>query len=182
MKSSISLILSVCLMVVMSSLTSCAEKCDPSAGVKIGEQYFTVTYLDPAGGNYLTNGAWDLQNVEVRVDTTGGKSPLGFKTLPQTFADGKLGPFYYTKNFISPIDNQPNLNKLLAKTFTYDYHIKKGAINNEDVFRVSFQLTANDCNLEWNILKYYKRDNSTNKFVEITEFGYNEKPEMVFIQ
>ncbi|MBX7241317.1 MAG: hypothetical protein K1X92_06155 [Bacteroidia bacterium] len=166
----------------MTSFSSCADKCDPNAGVKIGEQFFTVTYLDPAGGNYLTNGAWNLQDVVVRVDTTGGKSALGFKTLPQTFADGKLGPFYFTKNFLSPIDNQPNLNKLLAKTFTYDYYIKKGAVNQEDAFRVEFRLSADDCNLFWNILKYYKRDNSTNKFVEITEFSQNQKPEMVFIQ
>ena len=167
---------------MIAGFSGCGTKCDPNAGVKIGEQFFTVTYLDPAGGNYLTNGAWDLNQVIVRVDTTGGKSANGFTTLPQTFVDSKFGPFFYTKNFLSPTDNQPNLNLLLAKTFKYDYYIRKGALNQEDVIRVEFRLTANDCNLEWNTLRYYKRNNATNLFEAITELEGNQKPELVFIQ
>lgn len=166
---------------VSALFVSGCEKCDPNIGVKVGEQFFTITYLDQAGGNYLTNGAWDLSLVEVQVDTSGGKAPGAFVPLPQTFTDGKLGPFSYTSNFIQPIDKKPNLNRLLSKTYKYDYHIRKGSINNTEVIRVEFRLTADDCNLKWSSLKFYKKVGVT-QFEEITEFSGNEKAEIVFIQ
>lgn len=157
---------------------SCAKPCDPSKDVKVGTQFFTVQYLDSVGANYL--GIWDSTLIKVFEDTTGGLNPT-FKEIIPGYKDGKFGPFLYAENFISPITGKPILEKMLSHTYKYHYHIKKGD-GTEDIFRVEFQLSADDCNTYWKVLNIYRKNLVTNKFEIIDQFTGNEAAEIVIIQ
>ena len=164
-------------------LSSCGKKCDPSKNVKIGEQYFTVKYLSPTGINYLTDTAgWDLNNVAVNFDKSGGKNPE-FQPMIPGHAQGVFGPFNYIKQggFLDSISQEPVIERLLAKTIKFNYHIKKDTLG-EDVFQVEFQLNASECNYYWKVLNIYRKKAGATKFEIIPDVTGKEKAEITIVE
>ncbi len=70
---------------------------------------------------------------------------------------------------------------MLSRTYKYHYHIRKGN-GAEDVFRVEFQLSANECNTYWKVLNIYKKNPVDNRFEILDQFTGNEKADIVFIE
>lgn len=160
-------------------LAGCGTNCDPTKDIAVGQQYISIQYIRAADGvNYLD--VWDPTTIKAFEDTTGGLNPT-FKEITPAYKDGKFGPFYYTKNFVSPITGKPVLERMLSRTFKYHYHIKKGN-GTEDVFRVEFQLSANECNTYWKLLNIYRKNLSTNKFELIDQFTGNEKADIILVE
>lgn len=156
----------------------CGKKCDPTKDVKVGEQYLTVQYLDNNGANYLDT--WDPTLVKVFEDTTGGVNPT-FKEITPGYANGKFGPFYYAKNFVNAITGKPVLERMLSHTFKYNYHIKKGN-GTEDIFRVEFQLSADECNTYWKVLNIYRKNLTNNHFEIMDQFTGQDSAEVIIIE
>jgi hypothetical protein len=150
----------------------CAE-CDLSKNDSIGDQFFTVTYLDPTGTNYLES-VYNLSNVVVWVDTTGGENP-SLELISPGYADGKFGPFNYSERFIDPRTDLPNLFQLLGRMHRFNYHMKKDTFGT-DVFTVEFRLDADECNQYWSLIKYYRNG------VELTEYAGNQFADIVIVE
>lgn len=157
----------------------CGKKCDPTKDVAVGEQYLAIQYMRASDGvNYLD--VWDPSVVKVFQDTTGGLNPT-FKEITPAYTNGVFGPFYYTKNFISATTGKPVLERMLSRTYKYHYHIRKGD-GTEDVFRVEFQLSADECNTYWKLLNIYRKNLTTNKFEIIEQFKGDESADIILVE
>lgn len=161
-------------------MTSCAKKCDAANDVKVGTQTLSITYLDANGQNYLDGSHWNLGNVHIFVDTTGGKNPTPVE-LPIDLVNKKFGPYYYTKNFINPTTKDPILERLLAKTYTFDYIIVKDN-SGTDVVRVKFELTADECNTLWRVIDFYLKKDGETKFTKMDKYSLSETAEIILVQ
>lgn len=162
-------------------ISSCAPKCDPSSDVIIGNQTISFTYLDSiTGQNYLDSAHWNVGAVKIFLDTTGGKT-VDFQQLPIDYANKKFGPYTYTKNFINPTTQKPNMEKLIAKSYNYDYHIVKD-VYGTDILRVTFELSADECNTFWRVLDFYIKKEGSKKFEKLTPYSGKEKVEIIITE
>jgi hypothetical protein len=104
--------------------TACIKPCDPANNALVGDEFFTVTYLDNSGTNYLD--IYNLDRVVVFLDTTGGSDATPrFELINPGYEDGKFGPFAFTDKFSILQTNDINLPLLFGQPFKYDYYIKK---------------------------------------------------------
>ena len=128
--------------------------CEEEIDDEVGGEFFTVEYRSQSGENYL-NSIYNLENVLVYVDTTGGASEIPpLKLIRPGFKDGKFGPFFFTEAFVDPASFKINDPRLLGRRFRYDYYIKKDTYGT-DVIRVDFLYQPNECARKWEVLDYY---------------------------
>ena len=114
--------------VIALSLNACQDPCEGVTGASIGQEYFSVTYLDAAGNNPLL-GTYRLSNVEVFIDSTGGGGPRPqFARISEDLSDGKFGPFFFTQDYIDPATRQPDVEALANRDITFDYYFKKDTL------------------------------------------------------
>jgi hypothetical protein len=159
-------LLGILLLTLLAS--ACTDPCENKVDEEVGDEFFTVTYLTPAGENYLEE-VYNPANIVVFLDTTGGQSASPrFEAIRPGYNNGKFGPFFFTERFVSPIDNGVNQALLLGKRFNYDYYIKKDTFG-IDTLKVSFLLEADECHFYWRDISY-----SVNGIPLIQNFGQQQ--------
>ena len=159
---------------VLFLATACTKPCDPANNAVVGDEFFTVTYQDGAGTNYLD--IYNLDRVVVFLDTTGGSDATPrFELINPGYEDGKFGPFSFTEKFSILQTNDINLPLLFDKPFKYDYYIKKDTYG-QDTISVSFLLEVDECNYYWSYINYSRNgerlpqyDNQTQVNMVFTE-------------
>ena len=122
------------------------DKCTVSSPpIEFGDnlQYFSVTYLDTAGNNYL-DGIYNTANVSVLFNGNAGYG--GYTPYNEDLTDFKFGPFPYT---LAPANAQ------LGKFYDYWYVIRKDTMGT-DTFRLTFYPTVDECHEFWGTLEFYK--------------------------
>jgi len=132
------------------------DECADVENIRIGSgyQYFTVSYIDISGVNYLDNGLFRPSEVVVyrnRYSVQEKKEEL--IRIDPGYADGKFGPFTFTDSYVDATTGRANEALLLGKTISYDYYIRKDTFG-IDSFRVTFMLTRDVCKSSWNVLSY----------------------------
>ncbi|WNJ16004.1 hypothetical protein [Pontibacter sp. G13] len=149
MKPSLSwMYLLACLFVV--GLTACEETCNPNLDEKVGDEFFTVTFLDSAGLNLIDT--WNPADIVVYLDTMGGR-PVEFR--PGYTPDGVFGPFNYTQyDVVDPELQEVFYPGLYFDRRVYTYYFRKD-MDGEDTLRVEFVLEADDCNRFWREIQYF---------------------------
>ncbi|MDX1906826.1 MAG: hypothetical protein SF053_07300 [Bacteroidia bacterium] len=166
------MLIAVCL---VAAMTGCQDPCDPTLNPGIGDEYFTVTYLSPAGTNYLTS-TYNPAGIVVYLDSTGGADPTpDYKLIRPGYTGGAFGPFAYTGSFISAIDNRINFPLLFQRNFAYDYYIKKDTYG-VDTLRVEFLLGADECNYFWSYIRYYHNGD------RLTQYDNQPKADIVITE
>ncbi|MEL7531814.1 MAG: hypothetical protein AAFN10_10925, partial [Bacteroidota bacterium] len=71
--------------------SACEPECDPSKDEFVGDELFTVEYKTTDGQNYL-NSIYNLSEVVVFLDTTGGTDPNPkYELIEPGYEDGKFG-------------------------------------------------------------------------------------------
>lgn len=137
----------------LSIFLGCKEPCDDSQNAQVGDEYFTVEYLDADGNNYL-NTVYNPAGIVVYLDTTGGEDPNPrYELISPGYENGKFGPFNFTERYINPTNDQFNDLLLVGNRFIYDYYIKKDTYG-QDTLRVTFLLSADECNYFWREITY----------------------------
>lgn len=140
---------------VILMLPSCYNNCDSIGAADVGEEFFTVTYLDTLGVNYLTS-VYDPSGIVVYLDTTGGEDPRpDFELINPGYADGKFGPFAFTERYINPANDIYNDILLFGKSYSFDYYIRKDTYG-VDTFTVTFLLDVDECGSFWRSIRYFK--------------------------
>lgn len=134
--------------------------CDECASVPdpmIGTQRFTVEYVTPGGVNYL-NDIYNKANIVVYVDSMGGTLPSPrYRLLQPGFADGKFGPFFYTKDFVNSGTQQVNTVRLYGNLQRYDYFIKRDTFG-LDKITVEYLIGPDECPARWRSIRYLRND------------------------
>ncbi|MEM7372178.1 MAG: hypothetical protein AAF587_26405 [Bacteroidota bacterium] len=135
------------------SLHSCIKPCNPSNNAEVGDEFFTVTYQNPSGTNYLE--IYNPSGIVVFLDSTGGESASPkFELISPGFADGKFGPFFFTEKFVDLASNEINLPLLFQRPLRFDYYIKKDTYG-QDTLSVEFLLNVDECNYDWSYINYF---------------------------
>jgi hypothetical protein len=143
----------VLLGMMMLALPSCYFECDSQAQAPVGGEFFTVTYLDATGGNYLTS-VYQPSGIVVYLDTTGGEDPSPeYELINPGYADGKFGPFPFTERYIDPTNEVYNDVLLFGRQYNFDYYIRKDTYG-VDTIRVSFLLDVDECGSFWRSIRY----------------------------
>lgn len=141
-----------CLLALVS-LQSCFDQCDANDLPEVGGEFFTVTYLDSTGTNYLAS-IYDQNGIVVYLDSTGGEDPSPeYELIMPGFANDKFGPFLFTERFIDSRNEVFNDVLLFGREYSFDYYIRKDTYG-VDTFRVSFLLSVDECGSSWNSIKY----------------------------
>lgn len=145
----------ILMIVAIALLPSCVETCPQNEMAEVGGEFFTVTYEDAAGVNYLTN-VYDQDKIVVYLDTTGGESPRpDYELILPGFENGKFGPFTFTERFIDPTNQAPNAEILFGQPYSFDYYIRKDTFG-VDTFKVDFLLDVDECSSFWRSIRYYR--------------------------
>ncbi|RMG75896.1 MAG: hypothetical protein D6722_00260 [Bacteroidetes bacterium] len=153
---------------------ACTDPCKDSVSPDLGNEYFTVTYQDASGANYLDR--YNLAGVIVFVDTTGGANANPqYERINPGYADGKFGPFTFTERFWDAAKGDVNLPLLLGRNFAYDYYIRKDSFG-VDTFRVEFLLEANNCTNFWRSIRYYRNGEP------LPQYDNKKQVDMVFVE
>lgn len=148
-------------------MSACNAPCDPALNAVVGEEFFTVEYLDNSGTNYLD--IYNPDGVVVFLDTTGGASASPrFELISPGYENGTFGPFQFTDKFTVQQTNEINLPLLFGKPFTYDYFIKKDTYG-QDTITVSFLLEADECNYDWTYIRYSRNGESLPQYDNQTQ-------------
>ncbi|MEL6676919.1 MAG: hypothetical protein AAFR61_32225 [Bacteroidota bacterium] len=135
-------------------LNSCADPCEGKENDEVGGEFFTVEYVNPAGQNYL-NSIYNLNQVVVWLDTTGGESANPkYELINPGYAGGKFGPFNFTERYINPANESFNNVLLLGKKYKFDYFFKKDTYG-QDTLRVEFFLDVDECHFFWSSIRYF---------------------------
>lgn len=147
--------LSVLMIGVLALLPSCADTCPPVTTPEVGGEFFTVTYEDAAGVNYLTN-VYDQSKIVVYLDTSGGEDPRpDYELILPGFENGKFGPFTFTERYIDPTNLSPTEEVLFGQPYAFDYYIRKDTFG-VDTFRVDFLMDVDECGSFWRSIQYYR--------------------------
>lgn len=142
----------LCLLALVS-LQSCFDQCDANQIPEVGGEFFTVTYLDSLGTNYLAS-IYDQNAVVVFLDSTGGEDPSPeFELVTPGFANDKFGPFAFTERYIDARNEVFNDVLLFGREYNFDYYIRKDTYG-VDTFRVSFLLGVDECGSFWQSITY----------------------------
>lgn len=150
--------LAVPFMLLLSlSLHSCINPCNPNNNADVGDEFFTVTYQDGSGTNYLD--IYNPSGIVVFLDSTGGESSSPkFELITPGYADGKFGPFFFTEKFVDIASNEINLPLLFERPLRFDYYIKKDTYG-QDTISVEFLLEVDECNYNWAYINYFQNGN-----------------------
>ena len=147
----------------LMALPSCFDQCPAPTATDVGGEFFTVTYLDTAGVNYLTS-VYNPNGIVVYLDSTGGEDPSPeYERINPGYANGKFGPFEYTERYIDPRNQVYNDVLLYGKEYSYDYYIRKDVFG-VDTFRVSFLLKVDECSAFWGGIRYYRNGQLLNQY------------------
>lgn len=163
------LFVSLCAMV---GLTACEDPCEGVQDDPIGGEYFSVTYLDNSGANYLES-IYRQSELVVYVDTSGGTNPNpNYIRLRPGYENGKFGLFTFTKFFEDAATDEVDQTELWNRPLRFDYYIKKDTFG-LDKFSVEFLRGVNDCRSFWTYIRYYQNDQLLGQYdgqrqVEIT--------------
>lgn len=158
----------------LAFMLSCTPPCDESLNPQLGQEFFTVTYQDPAGTNYLD--IYNPAGIVVFLDSAGGANPNPqFERISPGYANGKFGPFTFTEKFWDAAQDDINLPLLLGRPFAYDYYIRKDSYG-VDTFRVEFLLDANNCNNFWRSIRYYRNGDP------LPQYNNQKQVDMVFVE
>lgn len=153
---------------------ACTDPCDETLNPDLGQEFFTVTYQDASGNNYLD--IYNPAGIVVFLDSTGGESPNPrYERISPGFADGKFGPFNFTAKFWDAARDEINLPLLIGRPFAYDYYIRKDNFG-VDTFRVEFLLDANNCNNFWRTIRYYRNGDP------LPQYDNKKQVDMVFVE
>lgn len=163
-----------CLLALIS-LQSCFDQCDSTQLPEVGGEFFTVTYLDSTGVNYLES-IYDPNGIVVYLDSTGGEDPSPeYELLIPGYADNKFGPFLYTERFIDSRNEVFNDVLLFRTQYDFDYYIRKDTYG-VDTFRVSFLLGVDECGSFWESISYSRNG------VPMPEYDDQRMAEIVIIE
>lgn len=161
--------------VAFAGLSACVEECDPSLNDAVGEQFFTVEYRNSNGDNYLQS-IYNLSNVVVFLDTTGGKDPVPeYELISPGFKDGLFGPYFYTNRYVVPETGLPNTVRLYGIPYRFDYYIKKDTYG-QDTLSVEFLMEVDECNNFWKSIRYYRNGDL------LPEFNDQEQVAIVVVE
>lgn len=147
----------------VSSLNSC-NKCEETGEVTFGEdkQYFTITYLDTAGVNYVTS-IFNLSNVSVLM---GDLYLHGYSYVPapyiEDFSDGKIGPISYTSLAMKDGSVEQGGAKM-GVPYSTSFLIKRDTYG-WDTLQIDFVATADACKEYWGEISYYLNGDSLGTF------------------
>ena len=154
---------------------ACEEGCETSSRELVGDEFFTIEYKTSDGKNYL-NEIYNLANVLVYLDTTGGMDPTPeFELIEPGYAGGKVGPFGFTERYINQARNEVNDVLLYGQAFNFDYMIRKDTYG-QDTLTVRFQLGVDFCNTFWQEISYHLNG------VELTDYRNQQNPEIVIVE
>lgn len=94
---------------------------------------------------------YNINNITILLNTSGGKGQYKSITNLEDFADGKFGPFAYsaTKPFGS------NESPTYGVPYDYVYVIQKDTFG-VDTFQVKFLANVDECHEFWQQIEYYK--------------------------
>mgnify|MGYP007106202662 CR=1 FL=1 len=149
----------------LALLQACVEECDVSLDDTVGGQFFSVEYRTPAGANYLQS-IYNLSNVIVFLDTTGGKDPVPrYELISPGFKEGVFGPYFYTSRYVVAETGQPNTVRLYGIPYRFDYYIKKDSYG-QDTISVEFLMEVDKCNHFWKSIKYYRNGDLLPEFTD----------------
>lgn len=153
---------------VLTAMGCQRDRCAGQASTRIGGEYFTVAYQNETGDNYL-DGGYQLSNVEVFIDSTGGLSERPrYVRIQEDLSDGVFGPFFFTDDYIDPATLQPNLPVFTNRPIQFDYFFKKDTFG-IDTLRVSFQVNASECATSWTYLHYILNGDTLEQYSGQTE-------------
>ncbi len=163
------------ILVALIFMTACTETCPSNLPDPVGGEFFTVTYLDSAGTNYLTS-IYDKNGIVVYLDTTGGEDPTpDYELINPGYSGEKFGPFEFTDRYISATNEVFNDILLFGRQYNFDYYIRKDTYG-VDTFRVSFLLDVDECSSFWKSIRYFRNgepllayDDQRNADIVITE-------------
>lgn len=156
-------------------MQGCVEACDPSLNDTVGDQFFSVEYKNAAGDNYLQS-IYNLSNVVVFLDTTGGDDAVPeYELITPGFKDGRFGPFFYTGRYVVESTGQPNTVRLYGIPYKFDYYIKKDTYG-QDTLSVEFVMEVDECNNFWKSIKYYHNGDL------LPQFNDQEQAEIVIVE
>ncbi len=156
-------------------MTSCYFECDSPSSVSVGGEFFTVTYVDSFGFNYLET-VYDPNGVVVFLDTTGGEDPNPrFELISPGFTGGKFGPFNFTERYIDPTNATFNNILLFGRQYDFDYYIRKDVFG-VDTFRVSFLLDVDECSSFWRFVRYSRNG------VPLPQYDGQLNPDILIIE
>lgn len=128
------------------------DTCTNTGTITIDEvsQNFSITYKTANGVNYMDS-LYNLNNITVLLNTTGGKGQYKSLTNQEDFGDGKFGPFPFsqTKPFGS------NEFPTYGVPYDYVYVIQKDTFG-VDTFQIKFLAQVDECHEFWQQIEYYK--------------------------
>jgi len=163
------------LSIILFTLTACTDPCEGLENASVGDEFFTITYQDANGGNYLENGTWRLPNVEVFIDSAGNADNPDFFRIRPGFEDGKFGPFPFTEDKIDPATRQPVLALIANQPVKLDFYIKKDTFG-IDTLSVNYLLAQDQCHYFWSEITY------TLNGEVLTQFANSQQAEIVVVE
>lgn len=138
-----------CLGLIQCETNSCPEV----ANEIVGDEVFTVSFLNEGGGNYL-DGVLDSGQIVVFLDTAGSKNAFpDYELIRPGYKDGNFGPFRFTERFLALGDGTLVPGRLEGKKFKFDYFIKRGELP-LDTLTVEFLLSVDECKQFWSYIRY----------------------------
>lgn len=148
-----------------------ANGCDPCQGVidsPVGGESFSVVYADAAGNNYL-DGTYRIDNVNIFVDSTGGRRGMPrFVRVRDDLSDGLFGPFFYTQDYTDPATRRFLYSRLADRDLELDYYFQRDTFG-IDTFSIRARLASSDCAYFWEYLHYLRNGDTLREYDGLRE-------------
>ncbi len=164
----------ICLVGALVILSSCEDRCEGVVSERIGQEYFSVIYQDASGANSL-EGRFNLNNVEVFIDSSGGEGEPQFYRLQEDLADGVFGPFYYMDDYLDPATRKPYVSLFANRPIRFDYYFRKDTFG-IDTLQLSYFVEADDCGNRWTYI-YYALNGDT-----LSQYTGQKEAEIVIVE
>jgi hypothetical protein len=148
----------------VTTLNGC-KKCTETGDVTIDAtlQYFTITYTEPDGTNYVDS-IFNNSNVSVlyadRYQNNPQYIPLNYT---EDFSDGMIGPIPYTTVPDEALIGVPYNSEFIIKRDTYGW----------DTIRIEFVAQVDECKEFWAEISYYLNGDLVDAFQDEEIANFN---------